>query len=89
MHGEFAFVAGFGNLAGGAEKLEGMLAVEVADLALNEVRFSRETGSGARFPASEPEIQKNLAEELLRISVVAPGSLGPAEKLLPGNSEAE
>src|SRR5439155_16287151 len=89
LHGEFAFVAGFGNVAGGAEKLEGMLAVEVADLALDEVRFSREPGSSARFPPSDSEIQKNLTHELLGIPVVAPGGFGPCGKLLRGDAEIE
>ena len=86
---EFAFVPGFGDEAGGAEKLVGMLAVEVADVVLDEVRFSGAPGSRARFPASDAEVQKNLAQELLRISVVEAGSFGPGEKLLPGNSESE
>ena len=53
MHGEFAFVAGFGNVAGSAEKPVGMLAVKVTDLALNEEGFSRRAWSSAGFSASD------------------------------------
>jgi len=83
--GKFTFVPGFGDVAGGAEKFECVVAVEVTDVVLDEVRFSGGPGSRARFSASDSEIQENLTEELLSIPVVEAGSLGPAEKLLPAS----
>jgi len=80
LAGGFAFVAGFGDLAGGTEKFHSMLAIEVADLALNEEGFSRRAWSSAGFATSDAEVQEYLAQEFLRVSVVVTRGLWPGPK---------